>query len=174
MKLNAEMVEAQRSMANKRNSKLSSIKEESEQNKSLPLCIIHPDSGWKGNWDIFITGILIFTCITTPYSIALVTDEEMSWTIINYLIDGMFLIDILFIFNTAFYNDDYEMISDRGTIACQYLKSWFFIDIIAIIPFELAFQTNATDMVRLSRLGRIYKIVKLLKLMRLVKLSKGK
>ena len=86
----------------------------------------------------------------------------------------MFLIDILIIFNTGIYNEDYEMMVDRSQIAKAYLKSWFMIDIIAIIPFDLAIQTNATDMVRLSRLGRIYKVIKLLKLMRLIKLSKGK
>lgn len=93
---------------------------------------------------------------------------------INYTVDGMFLIDIVMIFNSAIYDEDYEIIDDRCTITKNYLTGWFIIDFVPILPFELMFKSNgeASNMVRISRMGRLYKILKLLKLIRLMKLGK--
>lgn len=93
---------------------------------------------------------------------------------VNYIIDILFFLDIFIIFNSATYNDDFEVISDRGTIVTMYLQSWFALDVIAIFPFEF-FLTggNAANLVRFIRIGRITKMLKLMKLARLMKLSKG-
>ena len=48
----------------------------------------------------------------------------------------MFVIDIIVIFNSAFYNDDFKLIDDTGQIAKLYIKGWLFIDVIAVIPFN--------------------------------------
>ena len=137
-------------------------------------CIIYPENELKAHWDIFISLVLIFTCIVTPYRIALVENDTVGWTVSNYTIDGFFVIDMIIIFNTAYYDEDFAIIEDRCSIAKEYLWSWFFIDLICVIPFEVFLASNATDMVRLSRLGRLYKILKLMKLLRLAKLQKQK
>ena len=49
----------------------------------------------------------------------------------------LFFFDILIIFNTAFYNDDMDLIDNRKKIAKVYLKGWFFIDFLAILPFDV-------------------------------------
>jgi len=56
---------------------------------------------------------------------------------LNYSIDFLFFIDILVNFNSAFLDPAFVMVDDRKKIAAQYLKNWFFIDLIAIIPFDL-------------------------------------
>jgi len=55
----------------------------------------------------------------------------------NYAIDIFFAIDIIIIFNTALINESFETIDDRCVIAKEYIKSWFFIDLLSIIPFEV-------------------------------------
>ena len=55
------------------------------------------------------------------------------------VIDSLFLIDIFVIFNSAFYRDEVELIEDRTTICCDYLKGWFIIDVVSILPFDLIF-----------------------------------
>ena len=32
--------------------------------------LIYPEDEWKGNWDLFVTVILMFTCLSTPYLIS--------------------------------------------------------------------------------------------------------
>jgi len=99
--------------------------------------ILYPEDPPKVNWDLFITLILLISCILTPLRIAFGEDEEpMGWEIINNTIDGLFLIDILVIFSSAYYDDDYNIIDDRCLIAKSYFYSWFLIDVLAIIPFE--------------------------------------
>jgi hypothetical protein len=59
--------------------------------------------------------------------------------IFNYCADFLFLIDVIIIFNTAFYNDNMQLKDDRATLAKRYITSWFFVDILAIIPFDLIY-----------------------------------
>ena len=82
---------------------------------------------------------------------------------------------MIIIFNSGFIDDDYVQVMDRCIIAKDYLKSWFVIDLIAILPFEWFVPTNgdAANMIRFIRIGRITKILKLLKLLRLMKLQKS-
>ena len=55
----------------------------------------------------------------------------------NYTIDIFFFIDILVNFNSAYIDESYEVIDDRKKIAKSYLVSWFLIDFLSIVPFEL-------------------------------------
>ena len=54
----------------------------------------------------------------------------------SLIIDILFLVDIILIFNTAFYGIEMELIEDRKQIASTYLKGWFFLDSLAVIPFD--------------------------------------
>jgi hypothetical protein len=61
-------------------------------------------------WDVFIAMILIFSCLVTPYRLALVPEDTKAWKIANGFIDSMFLCDIILIFNTCFYDEDFTLI----------------------------------------------------------------
>lgn len=70
--------------------------------------LIYPENRLKSNWDIFMTLILILSCLTTPLLLAftpeLDSDSELVWLITNIIIDVLFLIDICVTFNTAIYD----------------------------------------------------------------------
>lgn len=99
--------------------------------------MIYPDDKLKTNWDLLMSACLIFVCLVTPVRTAFVDQDNLRWAIINYTIDLMFLIDIVFSFNTAFFDEDFQIVHDRKIIACIYIKSWFFIDVVSIFPFDL-------------------------------------
>ena len=46
---------------------------------------------------------------------------------------------------------------------CGYIKTWFFIDVIAIFPLELIANTTLNSMGKLGRIPRIYQIFKAVK-----------
>ena len=48
----------------------------------------------------------------------------------------MFLLDIIICFNSAFYDEQSELVDDRKNISYNYISGWFFVDFIAIIPFD--------------------------------------
>ena len=124
--------------------------------------------------------VLIFTCAITPYRLAFTEDDTLEWKIINYSVDLIFLIDMILIFNTAFYDEDFKMISHRGLIAIEYFKGWFIIDLLAIFPIGLIQElttatedageagSNVNGIVRIARIGRMYKLIKLTRLIRIV------
>ena len=129
---------------------------------------------------MILTIILVFTCLVTPYRIAFIEEDDEVWTFLNITIDVMFLIDMILCFISAYYTDEFELIEDRKVIAFTYLRAWFFIDFLAIFPFEKLQGsgndndlTGSNEMVRLVRLGRLYKVLRLIKLVRLLKLGKS-
>lgn len=43
---------------------------------------------------------------------------------------------MIVIFNTAITTDDFETIDDHKMIAINYILGWFWIDLVAILPFQ--------------------------------------
>ena len=92
---------------------------------------------------------------------------------INGIIDMLFGIDILLFFNTAYYDDENDLVENRKAIANNYLYGWFSIDILAIIPFDHILSAgDYGSMARIARIGRLYKLAKLTKLFRVLKIMK--
>lgn len=87
-----------------------------------------------------MTFVLIITCIQTPLNIAFEDidpgNRDYFSIYLDFVIDILFLIDIIVIFNTAFYDDDVEVIDNRKAIAVAYIQGWFMVDVLAIIPFD--------------------------------------
>ena len=134
--------------------------------------LFYPEDSIKLKWDLFIGVILITSCILIPYRLAFAPHpEKFIWAFIGYLIDFLFLVDILVILNSAYYDDNFKIVEDRNQIAKKYLTSWFIVDLISIIPFELIFMIgNLTDYLKVTRVARIYKIIKMTRLLRLIKI----
>ena len=49
---------------------------------------------------------------------------------------GFFVLDILLNFNTAFYEKGF-IVTNRFKIAINYLKLWFWLDLISTIPYDV-------------------------------------
>ncbi len=97
--------------------------------------IINPKSDKKKLWDIWISIVLIFSCIAVPYRLAFVAgDDDIIWQILTNLVECFFIIDIIINFTTAFYDEDFNLIVDRKEIIKKYLKGFFILDFIAIVP----------------------------------------
>lgn len=138
------------------------------------VCICMPDGMFLSYWELWITIILLATSVITPLNLAFSHNDD-SDLIVNFTIDFFFLIDIMISFNSAFYNQNMELIQDRKVIAKKYIRGWFPIDLLAIIPFD--FLVNASDfnqMFKVARFGRLYKLIKLTRLLRILKIMKDK
>ena len=93
-----------------------------------------------------ITLILIFACCLAPFRIAFEKENSDNiWGYVTTIIDLCFLVDIFIIFNSAVYDDNFNIIEDRKEIAGNYLSSWFIIDLMSIIPFDVILQMGQTS-----------------------------
>ena len=81
------------------------------------------------------------------------------------------------IFNSAYYDLNMDLVNDRKIIAITYLKGWFIVDLLAIIPFDnilTSINSDVNGIVRIARVGRLYKLVKLTRMLRILKIMKEK
>ena len=62
---------------------------------------------FKNAWDFALAIVLIFSSVMSPYRIAFVEEDDTKWRIINLVVDSAFSLDILIVFNSAYYDDDY-------------------------------------------------------------------
>ena len=67
--------------------------------------------------------------------------------IVDYIVDVMFIIDIFINFRTTFVDSHDEVVSNPCRIAVHYVKTWFAVDFVAAIPFELLIMIEKTDQV---------------------------
>jgi len=145
--------------------------------------LIYPEDSFKQTWDLYIAIVLVTTCLITPVRIAFFETDDLTWTIINYVIDFFFFIDMIVSFSTCFYDEDFQIHDSRKEIAGDYLRGWFLIDLLSIFPFTPIARLHASvsgnggnmnEVVRIARLGKIYKLIKLTRLIRVVKVLKDK
>lgn len=97
------------------------------------------------------------------------------WDVIDQelVVDFFFLLDIIANFFFAFHSSDYEMIDSKKAIAKAYLKGWFTVDVLAIIPFDKMFRVQGYNgLARILRLPKIYKLIKMTRLVRMLKIVK--
>ena len=141
--------------------------------------MIYPENNIKFFWDIFVTLLLVVSCFITPLQLC----DLVKMQALTMSIDCLFGLDMIIIFNSAILTDDFETIDDRGQIAFHYFSTWFFIDLISIIPFELMIKVDANSgsssqvaqvnqMLRILRIGKLTKLFKLMKLLRVLKIMK--
>ena len=121
--------------------------------------------------DIFIMIILVFVAIILPYRMAFYdSDPSPAWMSIWLIIDVVFLVDIILTFCTTF-TDSFTNVEvfDHKRIALKYLKSWFVIDLISCIPFDIIIegQSSFNTIARISRTSRLYKMIRLLRLLKI-------
>lgn len=65
-------------------------------------CLLYPEDRMKVNWDLFITFILLLACVVTPIRIAFDQENDTGWIILDSVVDFLFFVDMVIIFNTAF------------------------------------------------------------------------
>jgi len=66
-----------------------------------------------------------------------IDNNDGIWFILELIIDILFAIDLFITLNSAFYNDDGTITTDRKIIMTNYFRSWFLLDLLAIFPSDL-------------------------------------
>jgi len=104
------------------------------------------------------------------YRIGWSVEPSLVTAWVDYSIDIMFLIDITIFFNTAYFDTKTEQyIFSYMKIFQQYMKFWFWIDLISIIPFESIFY--ATMMISVgAQYNQLFKILRIIRFARLAKI----
>lgn len=102
-----------------------------------------------------------------------VEETYIYWDNFDYFMDFCFAIDIVLTFFTCTYDENEDLIVSWKIIACSYIKFWFWIDAISVLPIQFIFETgNMKVLLRASKLPKLYKITKITRLVRTAKAGK--
>ena len=143
--------------------------EESENEKEIPWIIL-PDNPYKKMWDLLIAILILYSAIITPYEIAFSDSNKSSW--FEILIDIFLAIDIVLTFFSAYTDEEENLVKNHKKIIKKYLKSWFIIDIISVLPLNNLFKNGKySGLTKISKLPKLYRLIKLTKLLRMTKMS---
>ena len=82
---------------------------------------IHPNVPWKGQWDFIIIILVMINATLIPFSIAF-PDNSFETEGTTILMDLLFIIDLIFNFNTVFTRENGVMEWDVKTIRDNYIK----------------------------------------------------
>jgi Ion transport protein/Cyclic nucleotide-binding domain len=126
---------------------------------------ISEDSPGRRLWDFLSLSLILVSCILVPFMIVFQGKPFGSGVVVLYAIDCFFFADIWLNFRTTFRHNGTE-ISDRKKISAHYLKTFFPIDLLASVPFELLFVFHSE-----AAAGTVSLIV-LIRILRLLRVSR--
>lgn len=144
--------------------------------------LILPTSRFKRRWDRFLVLVTLYVAIAVPYNMAFTLDYSESRCKgsskadncypgflfgLDVISDIILVVDMILVFLSAYHGDQLELVKDIRTIAKRYLKGFFVLDLLAVIPFNQMSSTFNPDAdkitlkivlaLRLLRLGRFLK-----------------
>ena len=143
------------------------------------LLLFKPNGQRMMMWDLFVILAIIYSVFEVPLQIGFKSNIPQSSGEIgmNYFITAVFFADLLVTFNIPFYSRKLDsLIIDRKQIASRYLRLWFWIDLVAALPFDdMLASSSSSDshgqaqlrsiklirIIRLTRLGKLYKLTKM-------------
>jgi potassium voltage-gated channel Eag-related subfamily H protein 1 len=150
-------------------------------------CYIHPDRAGRVAWDILLVVLLAYVAVAVPLNVCfqqeVSVDSAQFW--IDMVVDVAFVADIVLHFFTGVWDSHRAGVleTDRAQIARKYLRGWFCIDVLAVLPYSylvmLVEDSSASGasmrppesnaMVKVLRLSKLTKLLRLTRMMQLVR-----
>ncbi|MCK5686668.1 ion transporter [bacterium] len=128
--------------------------------------IVKEHSLFRIIWDTCILVLILTSIIIVPFQLVFQQSIDLPALLVIYLIDLFFMVDMALNFFTSYHHQGIE-ITERKKILRHYLKTMFFIDLIAVIPLDLLFlftpelSVYNLPLVLLFRLPRILRIIRM-------------
>lgn len=150
--------------------------------RCLGKMVFHPESLPRMAWDILMLVLIIYQALTVPYFICFNDTYTKALILLDMIMSFIFFTDIVICFNTGFYYKG-SLVMKRRAIAWEYLKMWFWIDVVASFPYNWVIEgitldtaQNASPSIytapKILRIIRIFRFLRILRLLRLAKLKK--
>ncbi|XP_051927537.1 potassium voltage-gated channel subfamily H member 8 isoform X1 [Hippocampus zosterae] len=124
----------------------------------------------KAGWDWLILLATFYVAVTVPYNVCFIGDDDdltRSTTVSDIAVEILFILDIVFNFCTTYVSKSGQVIFDARQICFHYLTTWFIIDLVAALPFDLlyAFKVSVVSVVHLLKTVRLLRLLRLLQKM---------
>ncbi|KAM8845947.1 potassium voltage-gated channel subfamily H member 4a isoform 2-T2 [Spinachia spinachia] len=127
----------------------------------------------KALWDWLILLATFYVAVAVPYDICFVSHDQGSdyHSLVSrstlgsdIVVEMLFILDIVLNFRTTYVSQSGQVVYDARSIYLHYCTTWFFVDLIAALPFDLlyAFNITVTSLVHLLKTFRLLRLLRLL------------
>ena len=132
--------------------------------------LLSEESRFRTRWDVFVGLLVIVTGIAIPLQIAFVRDVTLGGSVLVYLLDLAFLVDIGLNFRTTYRAGGAE-VRDPGRIGARYRRSLLPLDVVSTVPLDMLLLGSGAVIggvpaVLLLRVPRLLRIVRLFSIVR--------
>ena len=141
--------------------------------------LVDPRTHRMKQWDLVMIMLLLFTAVVTPAEVSFMTVSINALFVINRFVDLCFLWDMGIQCRLMFEAADGTFICSWRKSTWRYLKGWFVLDLISVIPFDVIgffFEDSDADgkssSVGNARILRNVRLLRLLKLLRIVRANR--
>ncbi|OCT61292.1 potassium voltage-gated channel subfamily H member 8 [Xenopus laevis] len=125
---------------------------------------------FKAGWDWLILLATFYVAVTVPYNVCftILRDDTSSTrsppSVSDIFVEILFMLDILLNFRTTYVSKSGQVVYDPRSICVHYATTWFFVDLIAALPFDLlyAFSVNVYFGVHLLKTVRLLRLLRLM------------
>lgn len=133
--------------------------------------ILLPDSRLRTAWDFLLFLVTLSFAVIGPLHLVYPEHRTFYRLYSGIFLTAIFGIDMILGFRTAYYHRG-ELVADPARIRRHYLRGWFFIDLISIIPVEFVagpiLMEYGNHTVNLAPAFRLIRMVRLLHLRELL------
>jgi len=140
-----------------------------------PGYVINPDSFAAITWQMVTSCCMGFVALVTPVQVGLLDMRFDAIFFFSLCVDLVFLIDMILQFFTMYPKSTARGIEWEhrcGHICAHYLRTWFALDFVTIIPFDILSLAFGTDNFKELKSIKVVRALRLLKLMRMLKSSR--
>ncbi|EGW15086.1 Potassium voltage-gated channel subfamily H member 3 [Cricetulus griseus] len=136
--------------------------------RKSPFILLHCGA-LRATWDGFILLATLYVAVTVPYSVCVSTAREPSAargppSVCDLAVEVLFILDIVLNFRTTFVSKSGQVVFAPKSICLHYVTTWFLLDVIAALPFDLlhAFKVNVYVGAHLLKTVRLLRLLRLL------------
>lgn len=147
----------------------------------IPRSIRDPDSLFSQIWDMLQLVLLLMVCFYVPLRVGFSVEVPLwsyeFWQ--DAAIDIYFVVDIIMQFRSAYYDSAGHLIVDTAKIRKHYLRGWFFVDFVCVLPLGYfsyftagegegegtSSSFRAVKSLRLLRMGKMMRLAKVYKML---------
>mmetsp|Transcript_153489 Transcript_153489/g.490716 ORF Transcript_153489/g.490716 Transcript_153489/m.490716 type:complete len:735 (-) Transcript_153489:49-2253(-) len=138
--------------------------------------VLNPEnSTFLERWDLVTMTCLSWVAVVTPVQLSLMKEGFNAFFGLNCLVDLLFAFDLCLQFFVAFQmKTDYGHIwvTNHRRISRHYVRTWFPIDAVSIIPFDLLGLLIDSPGVEHFKALKILRLLRILKLLRVLRASR--
>ena len=138
--------------------------------------VVTPGDRFRKKWDIITILMLLYSAWFTPIQIAFFGDTMTFLNIEDWIgificdrvVEVVFFFDIFVNFRTAWTDSSGEICFCPYEAARRYLRTWFVIDVISILPFDALVLLSSVGQMPALRIPRLLRLFRLAKVARII------